>query len=130
MARETEGLSLDRVRLARGIEALLGDPAKGSYLVAEAGGRIVGQLMVTLEWSDWRNGWFWWIQSVRVEPSWRRRGVYRALHSECERLARQEGACGLRLYVDRSNGGAQATYAALGMSRSHYDLYETDFASR
>ena len=126
MASETEGLELDRARLARGVEALLGDPGRGSYLVAEADGRIVGQLMVTREWSDWRNGWFWWIQSVHVDPAWRRRGVYRALHRECELRARAAGACGLRLYVDRANQGAQATYASLGMARSHYDLFETE----
>lgn len=127
MARETEGIALDRDRLRQGVSALLADPSKGWYLVAEAEGRVVGQLMITREWSDWRNGWFWWIQSVRVEPAWRRRGVYRALHRECERRAREAGACGLRLYVERSNGGAQSTYLALGMTRSHYDLFETVF---
>jgi ribosomal protein S18 acetylase RimI-like enzyme len=126
MAAETEGLELDRDRLALGVQALLGDPARGTYLVAEAEGRIVGQLMVTREWSDWRNAWFWWIQSVHVDRGWRRRGVYRALHQECARRAREAGACGLRLYVDQSNGDAQATYAALGMVRSHYDLFETE----
>ena len=126
MAIETEGLALDRARLLRGVEALLRDPERGAYIVAEAGGRIVGQLMVTREWSDWRDGWFWWIQSVHVDPAWRRRGAYRALHEECLRRAREAGACGLRLYVDRSNQGAQATYAAMGMSRSHYDLFETE----
>lgn len=127
MARETEGLVLDRERLARGVAALLADPAKGSYIVAQAESSVIGQLMVTLEWSDWRCGWFWWIQSVHVDSAWRRKGVYRALHQECERLAREAGACGLRLYVDRSNTGAQASYLALGMNRSHYDLFETTF---
>jgi ribosomal protein S18 acetylase RimI-like enzyme len=126
MAEETEGLVLDRARLRRGVEALLHDEAKGFYLLAEVGGRIAGQLMVTREWSDWRNGWWWWIQSVHVAPGHRRQGIYRALHRECERLAREAGACGLRLYVERSNDRAQATYAAVGMAQSHYDLYEID----
>lgn len=127
MAAETEQVTLDPEILLRGVEALFGDDGRGFYVVAEAEGRVVGQLMVTREWSDWRNAWFWWIQSVHVEPAWRRRGVYRALHGECEAMARREGACGLRLYVDRDNAGAQATYRALGMERSHYDLFETDF---
>lgn len=128
MAHETEGLALDPGRLRLGVEALLADPARGFYLIAEHGGSVAGQLMVTTEWSDWRNAWFWWIQSVYVGPPWRRRGAYRALHRECERLAREAGACGLRLYVERENAGAQATYLALGMTRSHYDLFEQDLA--
>ena len=133
IARETEALELDESRLHEGIRAVLMDPARGFYMVAETadGGepRIAGQLMITYEWSDWRNAFFWWIQSVYVWPAWRRQGVYRALHAQAERMARESGACGLRLYVERTNATAQATYRALGMRRSHYDLFETDFGA-
>src|SRR6185369_14223969 len=87
MALETEGRRLDPARLERGVRALLADPAKGFYLVAEEAGNVVGQLMITTEWSDWRDGVFWWIQSVHVVPSHRRRGVYRRLHREAEQRA-------------------------------------------
>ncbi len=136
MAAETEGMTLDRDRLALGVRALLADPARGFYLIAETEGaapadapfgRVAAQLMITPEWSDWRNAFFWWIQSVHVWPPFRRQGAYRALHRHAERLAREEGACGLRLYVERTNAAAQATYLALGMGLSHYDLFETDF---
>lgn len=125
MARETEARELPRATLEAGIAALLRDPTKGFYLVAEREGLVVGQLMITYEWSDWRNATFWWIQSVHVAVEHRRTGVYTALHREIERRAREAGACGLRLYVERDNARAQATYEHLGMSRSRYELYET-----
>jgi GNAT superfamily N-acetyltransferase len=129
LARESEGKSLDGDRLRRGLAALLDDPSRGRYLVAEADGEPLGALALTREWSDWRNGWFWWIQSVFVSPSARRQGVYRALHEEVLRQARGAAdVCGLRLYVDHDNTAAQAVYESLGMSRSHYQLYEVDFA--
>lgn len=128
MARETEARELDRATLEAGIASLLADSTKGFYLVAEAGGEIVGQLMVTYEWSDWRNASFWWIQSVHVAQAHRRTGVYTALHREVERRARAAGACGLRLYVERDNARAQATYRHLGMVRSRYDLFETQLS--
>lgn len=129
LAEETESLCLDRERLGRGVRALLADPSRGWYVVAERDSRVVGQIMVTFEWSDWRDGCFWWIQSVYVEPEHRRAGVFRALYREVERRARAEGSCcGLRLYVERANERAHATYASLGMARSHYLVYETDFA--
>lgn len=128
MALETEGKALDGPTVLRGVAALLADPAKGFYLLAERAGAAVGQLMVTTEWSDWRNGTFWWIQSVYVAPDARRTGVYRALYERLLAMAREDGrVCGLRLYVDRSNARAQATYRALGMDRAHYELYEVDF---
>ncbi len=128
MALETEGKDLDAARTLGGVSALLADPAKGFYLLAERGGEVVGQLMITFEWSDWRNGTFWWIQSVYVAPAARRAGVYRALHGRVLALARGDGGvCGVRLYVDRENARAQATYAALGMTPARYDLYEVDF---
>ncbi len=124
MARETEGRMLDRAVLADGVEAMLGDPARGRYYVAEDGGDIIGQLAVTTEWSDWRNGAIWWIQSVYVAKSHRRRGVYRRLHRHVREAARDSGAVGLRLYVERDNAGAQAVYRSLGMRPSHYVMYE------
>jgi len=131
MAWETEELRLDPDRLARGVRAVLDDPSRGFYLVALRGGQVVGQLMVTLEWSDWRNGHFWWIQSVYVEPGSRRAGVFRALYRETEaRALRAPSCCGLRLYVERENVQAHATYESLGMSRTHYHLYEVDFSRR
>jgi GNAT superfamily N-acetyltransferase len=131
MAQETEGKHLDPARLRPGVAAVLCDPARGRYRVAEQDGRVVGALLVTLEWSDWRNGWFWWIQSVYVRPEARGRGIYRALHrSVLEEARAQPDVCGVRLYVDQENHGAQATYAAVGMGRTHYVFYEDDFTAR
>jgi ribosomal protein S18 acetylase RimI-like enzyme len=131
MALETEGRELERQRLESGVRAVLDEPSRGFYLVAtepDGSGEVVGQLMVTFEWSDWRAGTFWWIQSVYVEPAWRRRGVYRALYEHLLELARADGSvCGVRLYVERDNARARATYEALGMQRAVYELYEVDF---
>ena len=125
MALETEDLALDRERLREGVARLLADPAKGSYRVAEAGGETVGALMLTREWSDWRCGDWWWIQSVYVRPEARRRGVFRALYRSVEAdAASREDVCGLRLYVERDNARAQATYLALGMRETHYRMFE------
>jgi GNAT superfamily N-acetyltransferase len=132
MARETEHLELDPQRLRAGVEALLRDPAKGFYLLAcvDASGveRIAGQLMITYEWSDWRNGAFWWIQSVYVREEDRGQGVFSRLYREVHRMARQSGAaCGLRLYVEGENRRAQQAYERLGMHERSYRFYETDF---
>lgn len=130
MALETEGKRLDRDVLARGVAGVFADPARGFYLVAERAGRVVGGLLVTREWSDWRNGDWWWIQSVYVMPDARRSGVFRALHAEVERRARaMPGVVGLRLYVEDANINAQATYAALGMVDARYRLLEQGFAA-
>lgn len=130
MAAESEDKGLNPVTLACGIDHLFAHPSEGHYLVAEAAGEIVGALMLTFEWSDWRDGRFWWIQSVYVRPEWRRRGVYRALHDHVRARARADDkACGLRLYVEKSNVGAQATYRALGMDQTHYQLWEEDFTA-
>ncbi|MEM7244886.1 MAG: GNAT family N-acetyltransferase [Acidobacteriota bacterium] len=126
LAQETEDKTLPAERLLAGVRALLADPSRGFYVVAERDGEAVGQIMVTTEWSDWRNGFFWWIQSVYVAPEARRQGVYSALHREVERRARDESACGIRLYVERENTGAQATYRRLGMSPTVYELYEVE----
>jgi GNAT superfamily N-acetyltransferase len=129
MAQETEGIELDRRRLQKGTEALFKEPAKGVYFLAEVKGAVVGQLMITYEWSDWRNATFWWIQSVYVQPEYRKRGIFRALYRHIESLAKAQGnICGLRLYVDDSNDHAQTTYEALGMKKSHYKMMEVDFS--
>ena len=125
MAFETEGKRLLPQVLGAGVRRLIAEPALGFYLVAEADGAAVACLMVTTEWSDWRNGRFWWIQSVYVQPAWRRRGVFRTLYTEVGALARREpDVCGLRLYVEHENTVAQATYESLGMQRTDYHLYE------
>jgi ribosomal protein S18 acetylase RimI-like enzyme len=130
MAHETEHKALDPAVLERGVARVFTDRAKGFYLVAEAGGEVVGQLMVTYEWSDWRDGWFWWIQSVYVRADHRRRGVFRALYAELVRQARSAGdVIGVRLYVERDNTGAQATYQHLGMGDAGYLVWEVIHAN-
>lgn len=125
MARETENLELLPEVITAGVAAILGDPDRGFYLVAESRGEIAGALMVTSEWSDWRNGFFWWIQSVYVRPEFRRQAIYRSLHEHLRELARVDpNICGLRLYVEQENARAQATYSRLGMHETHYRLYE------
>jgi GNAT superfamily N-acetyltransferase len=124
LARESEGRELDRSTLTRGVEAALKDPSLGRYFVAERAGETVGQLLVTSEWSDWRNGAIWWIQSVYVSKRFRREGIYARLHAYVRDLARQEKAIGLRLYVEKDNEPARSAYRALGMRESDYRLYE------
>ena len=125
MALETEGKHLLPEVIGAGVRSLLGRPASGFYLVAEADGQVVGSLLVTKEWSDWRNGDFWWIQSVYVRPAWRRQGIYKRLYRHVQQLAANDPAvCGFRLYVERENQRAQHTYRALGMSETHYLVFE------
>ena len=130
MAAETEGVALDGARLEAGVRAVFADPAKGLYFVAEAGGRIVGQLMITHEWSDWRNGDIWWIQSVYVRPEDRRRGVFRALYRHVEAAARDAGVVMIRLYVHEGNQTGQGTYESLGMRMTHYRVMEAQAGAR
>jgi len=129
MAWETEGKTLNLELLRPGVAAVLEQKnGRGFYRVAELSGQVVGQLLVTTEWSDWRNGDFWWIQSVYVLPDYRRRSVYRTLHNHVLAEARQRGdVCGIRLYVDRDNQRAQSVYASLEMRPARYDLWEIDF---
>lgn len=125
MAAETEDLGLDPATLTGGVAAVFADSTRGRYWVATRSGQIVGGLLVTNEWSDWRNGTVWWIQSVFVEPEWRGRGVYRALYEDLRaRVESDSELKGIRLYVDLGNHGAQRAYERLGMSREHYHLYE------
>jgi len=125
MALETERKVLLPSVIRAGVRGLLRRPDSGFYLVAERGGEVIAALMVTKEWSDWRNGDFWWIQSVYVRPQFRRRGVYRRLYRHLQALAAKKRAvCGFRLYVERRNHRAQATYRASGMERTHYLVFE------
>jgi GNAT superfamily N-acetyltransferase len=128
MAEESEDKGLDVAVLTRGVAHLLAQPVDGFYLIAERDGQVAGCLMVTYEWSDWRCGRFWWIQSVYVRPEHRRCGVYSRMHEHVRALALEDReACGLRLYVERDNLGAMATYRALEMVETHYRLYEEEF---
>jgi ribosomal protein S18 acetylase RimI-like enzyme len=129
MALETEHKTLDPATVRNGVQAALENPAHGRYFVAEIDGQVAGQLMITYEWSDWRNGVFWWIQSVYVLPDARRHGVFRALYGHLEALARETpGVCGLRLYVENDNMRAQRTYLGCGMVDSGYRVMETDYS--
>ena len=125
MALETEGKQLDIHILSRGVAAVFEDEKKGFYVVAEDGNRVVGCLLITFEWSDWRNGWFWWIQSVYVRPEVRGKSVYSKLYAFVkERAANEADVRGFRLYVDRENEHAKRVYEKLGMELSNYLPYE------
>jgi GNAT superfamily N-acetyltransferase len=126
MALETEELELDGDRVRKGVATVLDNPDLGFYLVAQIDDKPVGCLMITYEWSDWRNGMFWWIQSVYVTPEHRGRGIYRKLYGEVVRRALDEArVCGIRLYVEHDNDVAQTVYSALGMSNRGYLVFET-----
>jgi ribosomal protein S18 acetylase RimI-like enzyme len=128
MAMETESRPLEAELINPGVASVLADSSKGRYWVAERDGQVVGQLMVTYEWSDWRNGVFWWIQSVYVRDDCRRKGVFSLLHRHVESIARATPeVCGLRLYVEHHNLRAQKTYLALGMTSPGYKVMEVDF---
>lgn len=125
MARETEDLDLDREICSRGVAAVFGDAYLGRYYVAEADGKVLASLMITFEWSDWRNGTVWWIQSVYVVPEWRKRGVYAGLYEHIRTLVSADANIrGIRLYVDRRNALAQSVYTRLGMNGEHYQVFE------
>jgi GNAT superfamily N-acetyltransferase len=127
LATETEDKDLPHEIVLAGVHAALADAEKGFYLIADVDGVRAGALMVTTEWSDWNNAYYWWIQSVFVLPEHRSKGAYGALHREVERLAREAGdVCSIRLYVDTENARAKAVYRALGMAPGRYDFYETD----
>lgn len=128
LAEETEPHELDRATVEAGVRALLADDRKGRYFVATAEGRIIGQLMHTREWSDWRNGDVWWLQSVYVDAGFRRRGVFASLKRHLEELAEADPhVVGLRLYVERDNGHAQATYRSLGFESAGYLVMQRMF---
>lgn len=130
MALETEDTPLDRDLLTRGVAAVFDDAARGFYLVAERAGARAGCLLITREWSDWRCGDWWWIQSVYVLPAARRHGVFRALYGHVDAQARATpGVVGLRLYVEWENTRAQETYRALGMTQEHYHLFRRGYTA-
>ena len=130
LAAETEDRALDPATLRAGVGRVLAEPALGRYFIAERAGAVAGQLMITYEWSDWRNGLFWWLQSVYVPAAQRRQGVFRALYRHVETAARAEpGCCGLRLYVDERNQAAQDVYRALGMVPAGYRMLELELRS-
>ena len=125
MALETEQLMLDPDVVDKGVKAVFEDPGKGKYYVAELNGEIIGSLMTTYEWSDWRNGTVWWIQSVYVLPQHRRKGVYRKMYGSLqEKVLADRYLRGIRLYVDKSNTRAQTAYTELGMNADHYQTFE------
>lgn len=127
MALETENKTLDETVLRAGVAGMLNHPQRGFYLVAENDkNEITGSLMVTYEWSDWRNSTFCWIQSVYIKPEYRRKGVYSSLYQHVQKMVEQDAdICGYRLYVETDNVAAQKTYEALGMQHSHYLMYES-----
>ena len=125
MAMESEGTQLDKDTVTKGVSAAMADENKGLYYIARVDGKAVGSLMLTREWSDWNNGWYWWIQSVYVEPDYRRQGVYKSMYQAVCTDAKQQNIAQVRLYVDKTNTRGQEVYSSLGMQESHYLIYET-----
>jgi len=124
MAMESEGTTLDLEKVTKGVTAAMNDESKGIYWVAKVNGKAIGSLMVTREWSDWNNEWYWWIQSVYVLPDYRKHGVYKAMYSTLKEVAKENKVSQIRLYVDKTNHPAQQAYQRLGMHESHYLMYE------
>ena len=124
MAQESEGTALDHELVLKGVAAAMADKYKGTYIVARVEGEAIGSLMLTREWSDWTNNWYWWIQSVYVKPEYRGKGAYRAMYQKIKEMAREEGVAQIRLYVDKTNYPAQKVYQKLGMAECHYYMYE------
>ena len=129
MARDSEDVILDEATVTAGARAVLADPAKGVYHLAEAGGEVVGQALVTTEWSDWNATDYWWIQTVYVRPDWRGRGVFDALYEHLRARARAAGTAALRLYVRRDNLPARRAYERAGMVEDDYLVYEEPLVS-
>lgn len=130
LAWETEGRQLEHARLQAGVQSIFADPNKGFYVVIEPlpAGPLIGQLLITFEWSDWRNAVFWWIQSVYVPKEWRRQGVFKKLYGYVLQLAEHRGdVAGLRLYVEQDNAVAQRVYGCLGLAAAPYRVFEKDF---
>ena len=128
MADETEGKTLPPHIINRGVERILADRELGFYTVAEVDREVAAALLITTEWSDWRDGFFWWIQSVYVAQNFRRQGVFAALYRHIhERASSEPEVCGLRLYVEKHNASAQQTYLSLGMIETDYRLFEEEF---
>jgi len=125
MAMESEGISLDSEKLLKGVTSALEDSGKGIYYLAKTvDNKIVGSLFITKEWSDWNNCWYWWIQSVYVLPEYRNNSVFSTLYNHIKNIALDEDVNCFRLYVDKDNINAQNCYQKIGMTRSHYLMYE------
>ncbi len=124
MAWETEEMKLVPETVTKGVNAVFDDPSRGQYYVAENDGYVIASLLITYEWSDWRNCNVWWFQSVYVAPEYRRQGIFRKMYDHIRNLAEEQDIAGLRLYVETKNSRAQKTYEALGMSSEHYSFYE------
>ena len=124
MAWETEELKLDPETVKKGVNAVFENNSRGQYYVAEEDGNLIASLLITNEWSDWRNRNVWWLQSVYVLPEYRRRGVFRLMYNHIRLLAEKNDIAGLRLYVETKNSAAKKTYESLGMSSEHYSFYE------
>jgi len=125
MAMETESFGLDKNKVSRGVKAVFGDKSKGQYFVAMAGDRVIGSLMITYEWSDWRNQWVWWIQSVYIVPSYRGKKIFTKMYQTIkDSVEKEDTVAGVRLYVDLTNVHAREVYKAIGMNGEHYQLFE------
>ena len=125
MALESEGTVLDPEKVHNGVTAVMEDESKGRYIIARTEDRPVASLMITREWSDWNNGWYWWIQSVYVMPEYRCKGIFKATYTKVIEMAKEQNIAQVRLYVDRYNTNAQKVYQKLGMEECHYLMYET-----
>jgi ribosomal protein S18 acetylase RimI-like enzyme len=125
MAWETERLALSPETVMNGVKAVFDKPSRGQYWVATDTGKVIASLLITYEWSDWRNTDIWWLQSVYVIPEVRRKSVFLKMYSHIKVEAEKQNVAGLRLYVETNNAAAQKTYEAIGMKSEHYRLYET-----
>ena len=126
MAMESEGSVLDKEKVTKGVTAAMLDDSKGIYWVAKYEGKTIASLMITREWSDWNNEWYWWIQSVYVTPEYRKQGVYKAMYQKVKDAAKENNVSQIRLYADKTNLSAQKAYQSLGMHESHYLMFEED----
>ena len=126
MAMESEGCVLNKEKVTKGVTAAMLDDSKGIYWVAKYEGRTIGSLMITREWSDWNNEWYWWIQSVYVTPEYRKQGVYKAMYQKVKDAAKENNVSQIRLYADKTNLSAQKAYQSLGMHKSHYLMFEEE----
>lgn len=126
MAMESEGCVLNKEKVIKGVTAAMLDDSKGIYWVAKYEGRTIGSLMITREWSDWNNEWYWWIQSVYVTPEYRKQGVYKAMYQKVKDAAKENNVSQIRLYADKTNLSAQKAYQSLGMHESHYLMFEEE----
>ena len=128
MAEETENKILDKNTVTNGVKKVINNSEIGYYVIAKNSNEIMGSLMITYEWSDWRNGMFWWIQSVYVEKEFRKQGVYKQMYLYIKEKAKNDNSCtGIRLYVEKENKVAQSVYKKLGMDETYYKLFEVDF---